>query len=97
MLCGTRVAQRELRSAVTDLHVGGATCALVLVLMMMNLGEAATGSVPRLTAPPAIVGGFATAGFHAIHRNAHAFQSYSGRKTEALQRNVGSAGFLTEN
>ena len=43
----------------------------------------------------AIVGGCATAGFHAIHRNAHAFQSYSGRNTEALQRNVGSAGFLT--
>jgi len=58
VLGGTRVAQRGLRSAVTDLHVGGVTCALVrwLVLMMMNLGKAAIGSVPRLPAPPAMGG-----------------------------------------
>jgi len=58
MLGGTRVAQRGLRSAVTDLHVGGVLCALVrwLVLMMMSLVEAALGSVPRLPAPPAMGG-----------------------------------------
>jgi len=52
VLGGFRVAQRGLRRAVVDLHMGGVMCAPVrrLVLMIMSPVEAAIRSVPGLLA-----------------------------------------------